>query len=43
VVEGCCAAGTLELHQRELEIINMIYCHVLGSAEIRAIMGLDQH
>ena len=41
VVEDCCAAGTLELHQRELEIINMIYCHVLTSAELRAIMGLD--
>ena len=41
VVEDCCAAGTLELHQRELEIINMIYCHVLTNAELRAIMGLD--
>ena len=40
VVEDCCAAGTLELHQRELEIINMIYCHVLSSAELRAIMAL---
>jgi len=41
VVEDCCAAGTDELHHRELEIINMIYCHVLSSAELRAIMGLD--
>ena len=41
LVEDCCAAGTLELHQRELEIINMIYCHVLTSEELRAIMGLD--
>ena len=41
VVEDCCAAGTLELHQRELEIINMIYCHVLTTAELRTIMGLD--
>ena len=41
VVEDCCAAGTMELHQRELEIINMIYCHVLSSAELRAIMGLN--
>jgi nicotinamidase-related amidase len=40
VVEDCCAAGTDELHQRELEIINMIYCHVLGSDELVAIMGL---
>ena len=43
VVEDCCAAGTIELHQRELEIINMIYCHVLSSAELRNIMGLDEH
>ncbi|MDD3448359.1 MAG: cysteine hydrolase family protein [Gammaproteobacteria bacterium] len=40
VVEDCCAAGTDELHRRELEIINMIYCHVLSSAELRAAMGL---
>ncbi|MEJ2575381.1 MAG: cysteine hydrolase [Gammaproteobacteria bacterium] len=41
VVEDCCAAGTDELHRRELEILNMIYCHVLTSAEVRAIMALD--
>ena len=41
VVEDCCAAGTDELHQRELEIINMIYCHVLSSDELVAIMGLE--
>ena len=29
VVEDCCAAATMELHQKELEIINMIYCHVV--------------
>ncbi len=29
VVEDCCAAATLELHHHELEIINMIYCHVV--------------
>ena len=40
VVEDCCAAGTDELHRHELEVINMIYCHVLGSAELRAIMRL---
>ncbi len=40
VVEDCCAAGTDELHRRELEIINMIYCHVLRSAELREIMRL---
>ena len=41
VVEDCCAAGTDELHQKELEIINMIYCHVVSSAELRQMMGLD--
>ena len=40
VVEDCCAAGTDELHRKELEIINMIYCHVMSSAELKEIMGL---
>lgn len=40
VVEDCCAAGTEELHHRELEIINMIYCHVVSSQELRQILGL---
>jgi nicotinamidase-related amidase len=34
VVEDCCAAGTDELHYRELEILNMIYCHVVSSEEL---------
>lgn len=29
VVEDCCAAATMQLHHHELEIINMIYCHVV--------------
>jgi nicotinamidase-related amidase len=29
VVDDCCAAATMELHRHELEIINMIYCHVV--------------
>lgn len=33
VVEDCCAAATRELHDHELEIINMIYCHVASSQE----------
>ncbi|MES9992173.1 MAG: isochorismatase family cysteine hydrolase [Candidatus Thiodiazotropha sp.] len=41
VVEDCCAAGTDELHQRELEIINMIYCHVVSSKELMEIMDLN--
>jgi nicotinamidase-related amidase len=34
VVDDCCAAATLELHRRELEIINMIYCHVVQLDEV---------
>lgn len=34
VVEDCCAAATEELHRHELEIINMIYCHVVASEDI---------
>ena len=41
VVEDGCAAGTDELHRRELEIINMIYCQVLSSRELIDIMDLD--
>lgn len=41
VLEDCCAAGTEELHLKELEIINMIYCHVLSSRELREIMELN--
>lgn len=40
VVEDCCAAGTDELHQQELQIINMIYCHVVSSQELRSLMAL---
>ena len=40
VVEDCCAAGSDELHRKELEIINMIYCHVMSSAELKALMKL---
>jgi nicotinamidase-related amidase len=40
VLEDCCAAGSDELHMRELEIINMIYCHVMSSSELKQIMRL---
>jgi nicotinamidase-related amidase len=40
VVEDCCAAGSDELHRKELEIINMIYCHVVSSAELTDMMKL---
>ena len=34
VVEDCCAAATEALHRHELEIINMIYCHVVQMDEV---------
>ena len=40
VLEDCCAAGAEALHHQELEIINMIYCHVMSSDELIAMMGL---
>jgi nicotinamidase-related amidase len=39
VVEDCCAAGSDELHRKELEIINMIYCHVVSSSDVLAMMA----
>jgi nicotinamidase-related amidase len=41
VVDDCCAAGTDELHDHELAVINMIYCHVMRSEELCAMMGLE--
>jgi nicotinamidase-related amidase len=38
VLDDCCAAGSDELHRRELEIINMIYCHVMGSRDFAALV-----
>jgi len=32
-VEDCCAAGSQELHDKELEIMNVIYCDVLSTDE----------
>lgn len=40
VVEDCCAAATEALHRNELEVINMIYCHVISSSELTTMMGL---
>ncbi|MCR9112706.1 MAG: cysteine hydrolase [Rhodobacteraceae bacterium] len=34
VVHDACAAATDELHEKELEIINMIYCHVVGMEDL---------
>ncbi len=40
VLEDCCAAGALDLHEKELTILNMIYCHVMSSAELLEIMQI---
>jgi nicotinamidase-related amidase len=40
VLDDCCAAGTDELHHKELEIINNIYCHVMSSRELLDMMKL---
>jgi biuret amidohydrolase len=40
VLEDCCAAATDALHHTELEIINMIYCHVMSSSEFRDFVPL---
>jgi len=37
VVEDACAAATDELHEAELAIINMIYCHVVEARELQAM------
>lgn len=34
VVEDGCAAASDALHRHELEVINMIYCHVMSSSEL---------
>ena len=39
VVEDCCAAGSDELHNKELEIINMIYCLIMSSFELTQMMS----
>ena len=41
LLEDCCAAGTDALHEQELAIINMIYCHVMRSEELLALMDLS--
>jgi biuret amidohydrolase len=39
VVEDGCAAASDDLHRHELEIINMIYCHVMSSSELLAYLS----
>lgn len=39
VVENCCAAATTKLHEQELRIINMIYCHVTQLEDIAGFIA----
>jgi len=39
VVDDCCAAATMELHTHELEVINMIYCHVVQLDEVLSFIN----
>jgi hypothetical protein len=41
VVDDCCVAGTDALHDQELAIINMIYCHVMNTDELIGMMKLS--
>jgi len=43
VVEDCCAAATMALHDHELEIINMIYCHVVTLDELVTFFEPSPH
>lgn len=38
VVHDACAAATEDLHEKELEIINMIYCHVVGMDDLPGML-----
>ncbi len=38
VAHDCCAAATMELHESELRIINMIYCHVASLDEVEGFV-----
>jgi nicotinamidase-related amidase len=41
VVEDACAAASADLHHRELEIINMIYGHVMRADELLGYLPAD--
>ena len=43
VVEECCAAATMALHEHELEVLNMIYCHVVSLDELTAFFEPRPH
>ncbi len=39
VVHDACAAATDALHEEELKIINMIYCHVVGMSDLEGFVS----
>lgn len=39
LVEDCAAAATMELHRHEIEVINMIYCHVVQLDEVDGLFA----
>lgn len=39
LVDDCSAAATMELHRHELEVINMIYCHVVQLDEVAGLFA----
>jgi nicotinamidase-related amidase len=39
VAHDCCAAATMELHEAELRIINMIYCHVASREDVAGFIA----
>ncbi len=39
VVEDCCAAATMELHENELKSINMIYSHIVWLEDIEGFLS----
>lgn len=41
VVHDACAAATDELHAKELESINMIYCHVVGMDDLPGLLAKE--
>ncbi len=43
VVEECCAAATEALHEDELKILNMIYCHVVGLDDVVGFLDSGVH
>ena len=43
VVEECCAAATESLHRHELEVTNMIYCHVVSTEDVLGFLDADRH